>query len=370
MTRIASSRRSRRSSAWERLLKSLPRTLPIARRSRPWWAISARAGRPCGALSMQPPPGAGGPWSKCPGRRSKACCAAKTIGTWNLHELTRDCSLDFFALFSSTASLLGGQKLAHYAAANAFLDAFAQYRRFLGLPVVSINWGTWDELRQFSRAEQNGARNVSASSRCPSEQRFPAFGRLLAAGDTQKVVAAVDWTAALAGSLRQSESAVFSSGSSGGPRRLDQRSPRAPRNSCSGSRLLPRSGDSKCSKIRCSSEVARVLGRDPAQAIDPRQGFFEMGMDSLTSIQLRRALEAAVERPLPATLTFNFPTIATLTAFLANELFSATPGPGSVPANDPDHGALSLSDHQALQRSTRCSSGCATWKRSVANQSP
>ncbi len=108
---------------------------------------------------------------------------AKSIGTWNLHELTRECPLDFFALFSSTASLLGGQKLAHYAAANAFLDTFAQYRRVLGLPVVSINWGTWNELRQFSRADQNDLARLGLEP-MPSERALAAFGRLLAAGET------------------------------------------------------------------------------------------------------------------------------------------------------------------------------------------
>ncbi len=72
-----------------------------------------------------------------------------------------------------------------------------------------------------------------------------------------------------------------------------------------------------------------------------------MGMDSLTSIQLRRALEAVFERPLPATLTFNFPTMATLTAFLANELFAAMPGASLVPVNDREHSSWSSNSHEA-----------------------
>ena len=91
-------------------------------------------------------------------------------------------------------------------------------------------------------------------------------------------------------------------------------------------------------------EVARVLGRDPALLIDPRQGFFQMGMDSLTSVQLTRALEAAFERSLPSTLTFNFPTLATLTAFLAKELFATVPAGATRPArgreNSPDHTSI------------------------------
>ncbi len=70
---------------------------------------------------------------------------AKTIGTWNLHELTRECSLDFFAMFSSTTALLGARNLAHYSAANAFLDAFR------ALPPISRVAGIVDQLGAMGR---------------------------------------------------------------------------------------------------------------------------------------------------------------------------------------------------------------------------
>ena len=47
---------------------------------RPCCASSARAGRNSGALFTQPPHGARGPWSKCRGKRSKACCDRKPSG--------------------------------------------------------------------------------------------------------------------------------------------------------------------------------------------------------------------------------------------------------------------------------------------------
>ena len=69
----------------------------------------------------------------------------KTTGAWNLHAITRDRELDLFVFFSSVASLLGTAGQASYAAANAFLDGLADFRRQEGLPVTTINWGPWED---------------------------------------------------------------------------------------------------------------------------------------------------------------------------------------------------------------------------------
>ncbi len=39
-------------------------------------------------------------------------------------------------------------------------------------------------------------------------------------------------------------------------------------------------------------------------------GLFEMGMDSLMSVELRKRLERGAGRKLPATLTFNYPNVS------------------------------------------------------------
>jgi len=78
--------------------------------------------------------------------RMKKVMAPKVDGTWNLHHATLDRPLDFFVLFSSAVSVLGSPGQANYAAASSYLDAMAHYRRHLGLPAISINWGPWAEV--------------------------------------------------------------------------------------------------------------------------------------------------------------------------------------------------------------------------------
>jgi acyl transferase domain-containing protein/aryl carrier-like protein len=67
----------------------------------------------------------------------------KLRGGWVLHRVFKDIPLDFFVLFSSTGSTIASLGQGNYAAANAFLDILAQYRRMQGLPALCISWGPW-----------------------------------------------------------------------------------------------------------------------------------------------------------------------------------------------------------------------------------
>ncbi|MFJ2743708.1 SDR family oxidoreductase [Streptomyces sp. NPDC087440] len=70
--------------------------------------------------------------------------AAKTRGLLALDAVCGADDLDFLLLCSSVTSVLGGPGQSDYAAANAFLDAWAQRkRRETGLPVTSVGWDTW-----------------------------------------------------------------------------------------------------------------------------------------------------------------------------------------------------------------------------------
>jgi acyl transferase domain-containing protein/thioesterase domain-containing protein len=66
--------------------------------------------------------------------------APKVNGTIALDAVTKNKDLDFLVLFSSISSVLPPQGQIDYAAANAFLDTFAEQRQ---PQVQSINWGLW-----------------------------------------------------------------------------------------------------------------------------------------------------------------------------------------------------------------------------------
>ncbi|WP_244884052.1 SDR family NAD(P)-dependent oxidoreductase [Paenibacillus graminis] len=71
---------------------------------------------------------------------------AKVTGTWLLDQYTAQDNLDYFVLFSSVTSLLGGMGQADYTAANAYLDVFSDYRQANNRRSVTINWPAWKEV--------------------------------------------------------------------------------------------------------------------------------------------------------------------------------------------------------------------------------
>jgi len=69
---------------------------------------------------------------------------AKVYGLYALTRILRDRSPDFFLLFSSNASILGGLGSICYTAANSFMDAFAtRLGETTGVRWISANWDGW-----------------------------------------------------------------------------------------------------------------------------------------------------------------------------------------------------------------------------------
>ncbi|KAL4798016.1 KR-domain-containing protein [Aspergillus venezuelensis] len=65
----------------------------------------------------------------------------KVHGTWNLHNATLSSTLDFFLLFSSICGITGQWGQGNYNAANAFLDAFVNYRHTQNLSASVVDIG-------------------------------------------------------------------------------------------------------------------------------------------------------------------------------------------------------------------------------------
>ncbi len=86
----------------------------------------------------------------------------KLLGAWQLHQLSLAHPVEVFVLYSSLASLLGSPGQSAYGAANAGLDSLAAWRRGLGLPALSVNWGPWSGSGMAERGLERSGRSLES----------------------------------------------------------------------------------------------------------------------------------------------------------------------------------------------------------------
>jgi acyl carrier protein len=243
--------------------------------------------------------------------------APKVQGAWHLHQLTTDMQLDFFVLFSSTASLLGSPGQANHAAANAFLDALARFRHSVGLPALSINWGAWSEIGAAARYKVGEAFRIRGMGFISPQQGLDVLEQLLKEPPSQAVIGVVpiDWSEFKSDlpflrSLQMPEADVASVASpSALPPRFAQQL-----------ELAEPSKRRSLLEAHVREELAKVLGFAEPSHISLSQGLFDMGMDSLTSIELRNRLQTSLASQLPSTLVMDYPTLESLVDYLAVEV--------------------------------------------------
>ncbi|MFD4660988.1 type I polyketide synthase [Kitasatospora sp. NPDC058444] len=225
---------------------------------------------------------------------------AKARSAWHLHELTEHQNLAAFVLFSSAAGVLGAPGQANYAAANTFLDALAHHRRHLGLPAHSLAWGPWDQ----DGGGMAGTGELERLSRNGVEAFTPAQGLALLDAALTSATAdpvLVPLRAAPAGPVPHPGSAP----------------------SATAEPDLP-------TVVR--TEVAAVLGFPSPEVVDEHSSLPELGLDSLTAVELRNRLDAATGLRLAATVAFDHPTLPALVDHLRTRLATrTTPTPTPTP---------------------------------------
>jgi amino acid adenylation domain-containing protein len=254
--------------------------------------------------------------------------APKVAGAWNLHTLTKNQPLDFFVLFSSATSLLGNAGQANHAAANAFLDAIASYRRHLGLPSLSINWGTWSEVGIAARLGLDKLSSKQGEGTITLAQGLQILDQLLK--DESRVhqvgVMPIDWPQFLARQLTPQPffSDAMKNIDTSGKLTLQERDSRSQaygHNIRDQLEKAPPKEGLTLLQAHVREQVALVLGIDANTLLAKQDvGFFTLGMDSLASVELRNRLQASLGCSLSSSLAFDYPTPQALVNYLADEL--------------------------------------------------
>ena len=283
--------------------------------------------------------------------RFETVLAPKVAGAWHLHKATRDLPLDFFVLFSSSTALLGTPGQANHAAANSWLDSLAAHRRAQGLPAVSINWGPWADIGAAARravpsqVHRHGVGSISAT------KGWFLLGEILAANPANIGVLPITWS--------ETPASLVASPFFDQVRRDDGPAAEAIEDSVVVAEVdwadLPPTKRIRELRELISRELGAVLGTESNGSVDPAQGFFDLGMDSLMATELRNRLQKQLKLNLPSTIVFDHATVAALAEYLSAQFAPsesarapATPALSNAPAPAEDTARLNEDELSSL----------------------
>ncbi|WP_253267554.1 SDR family NAD(P)-dependent oxidoreductase, partial [Streptomyces sp. NL15-2K] len=247
--------------------------------------------------------------------RLRTVFRAKVDAAVNLCAATADRQLSAFVLYSSAAGVFGNAGQGNYAAANAFLDAYATQLRAEGIPATSLAWGLWDagmggslSEAERARAQQGGIVPLSV------EQGLTAFDAALGTGRAVVAPLALDTAP-----MREAAAAGLLPPLLAGLVRVPVRKRAA---TALGRRLagLPAPQRERAVLDLVRTHVAAVLGYPGPETIEVERAFSELGFDSLTAVDLRNRLATVTGLRLTSTLVFDYPNASALAGHLTAEL--------------------------------------------------
>ncbi|MFJ2132669.1 SDR family NAD(P)-dependent oxidoreductase [Streptomyces sp. NPDC087845] len=225
----------------------------------------------------------------------RAVLEPKVDGVLNLDAASRDLALDFFVVFSSVAGVFGNSGQSDYAAANAFLDAFARHRQALVDAgertgrTVAVSWPLWaDGGMSADHVTREAMRRERGWEPLPTEAGLRLLGRTLSDGPSHVVVA-------------YGASATLTAAPDRTPPAAPVPAPVHATPAVAGEELTERTTALLCRVL------GEVLHRDP-RTIDATVNLIEYGIDSLAILETTASLEVLFG-PLPKTIFFEHTTL-------------------------------------------------------------
>ncbi|MBV9707048.1 MAG: SDR family NAD(P)-dependent oxidoreductase, partial [Chloroflexi bacterium] len=249
----------------------------------------------------------------------KKVVAPKMLGAWNLHKHTLAMPLEFFVLFSSISALLGNIGQGNYAAGNLFLEALARYRVAQRLPALAVEWGALAQVGYVARHSQIHAHLERSGIQAMSpDQALTLLGRFLQEKQTQITIAKVDW-----GRLKMLSSSLSVTTRWTHLLSQEQEQPEILEQPEKNLRviLLKMTGEERQEfmRTRLNKMLASILGIS-ASRLDTQQLTADMGIDSLTAMELRSQIQQDMSVDIPMMHLLQKQSISDLATTLTEQL--------------------------------------------------
>ncbi len=236
----------------------------------------------------------------------KEVLAPKVCGLVNIDTASRDIPVDFFIVFSSVAGSFGNYGQVDYSTANAFMDAYVEYRQGLveakqrSGQTISINWPLWKEGGMAIDPETERMVRMNMGI-VPMETAsgIEALYRVFGSGMVQ--------TAVLEGNIEKIKKKLLAG--------KDEESKKG--NSLTDSYESEKELQVKVQKLLM--QAMAMLLKVKIEDIDIYTELSEYGFDSIGFTEFANYLNEVYELELTPTLFFEHKTVADLAEFFASE---------------------------------------------------
>ena len=258
----------------------------------------------------------------------RAVLAGKVSGLLRMGSALTALPTRGLALFSSVSSIVAPVGQPNYAAANAMLNNWASGHVTRGIAVTSVQWGAWAGAGMAAthnllpRIVKSGLGLVSPTQGIAA--LAAALGSSAAAWRPQLVASPFEWPKLMAGATHifplfsdHAPAATTAGTVAAAADAPYARRRKARRSACREPQqpMAEAAAAAENALRRVAAVVSGVLGKE----VDAKQPLMEAGLDSLGAVELRNALGAEFDAELPATVTFDYPSVSDLASFLAGK---------------------------------------------------
>lgn len=240
----------------------------------------------------------------------------KMAGNINLYRSVESHELDFFVMLSSITAVMGNVGQSNYAAANYFINAFAQYLQSIGKNGFAFCWGPWSA--QGMAASDVVIKNMErmgmkAFSKEKGRQLIEEF---FASPYPVLMIANINWNKFINNSsgqaIRELLKGLADAGKEG----------KKPSAESSRLDLAGKSAEEALILVetRIKASCMDIMGYDKPELVDSDAAFSELGANSLMMFSIRSEINKMLKIDLNVSSLYTYPTVSKLVHYLVYEM--------------------------------------------------